>query len=558
MSQLHLIHPAQVEPQIAAPPLRDYQEACVEAVREELRKPNVRGTMVLLATGLGKTQVACELIRTWRGRACFIAHRAELIEQAARRIEQFTGGWPEIEKASSHASPTAKSTVVASIQSLCRPRRMERFARDAFDLIIVDEVHHGTASSYRAVLDYFNEAALVGLTATPDRADGEALGQILDSVAYRYEIDAAIADGWLAPIVTRSVAVDAIDFSSVGTVAGDFNQGQLDEVMAREESLHGVARPAVDLAGDRPTIIFTTSVANAHRLAEIIDRYTRDGNAVAVDGSMPTDERREVLRRYESGEAQFLVNVGIATEGYDHPPTACVVMGRPTKSRALYVQMLGRGTRGGPNFPIPGKTDCLVLDFKGNAGKHQVVGAADALAGDISDQGLEAIKEELDRAEEPMSIQEALEKARERWLEKKRAEQLAAVERGRVVADVAYRTYEPNPYVALGVKRDYLHERYGYAPATSKQLGMLRAVMGRDAKNIPEHLGKQEASRLIGEIVSRRKKGLCTYAQMQTLAKQGVDARRMSFRAASEVIDAIAKNGWRPLPHAELERLGAV
>ena len=544
--------PALDEPPPPPPPLYPYQVEAVEAVRRELVEN--RGTLVWLATGLGKTQVACELIRTWGGRCLFLAHRDELIQQAAKRIDQFTGAWPEIEEADLRASPDGDGHVVASIQTLHRDSRLNRFDRDAFAMIVVDEVHHAVARTYRKTLDYFEGAKIVGLTATPDRSDNEALGQVLDSVAYTYDITQAIDDGWLAPVVIKTVAVDAIDFSDLHTVAGEFNQGELDELMSRESALHGVAKPTVELAGERPTIVFTTSIDNAKRLAEVIDRYAGPNSAVAVYSGQG-DGRREALGLYERRERQFLVNVAVATEGYDYPPTSCVVMGRPTKSRALYVQMLGRGTRGGPNRPIEGKTDCLVLDFRGNADRHDVVTAVDALGGDTNDQGIAAVKRELAEADHPMSFEEAIERARQRYREQLAAERAAAERRKNVTAQVAYRTHDPNPFVAMGVRRDYGAERYGWKAETPRQRAALQKFMGKHAKDLPANLSFQESRRLLASFIERVKSGRATYSQVKLLAKYGIDAKEMPIKGASAVIDAIAANRWVELPRSRVDEI---
>ena len=161
---------------------------------------------------------------------------------------------------------------MASVQTLSRPHRLGRFGKNTFEKIIIDEVHHGTSKTYRKIIDYF-DAKLVGLTATPDRSDREALSQIMDSVAYRYDILDAIRDGWLCNVTMRRIFVDSMDFSKIKTVAGDLQQDELAAILEKEENLHAIAKPAVDCAGDRRTIVFATSVAQAERLAEIIDRY---------------------------------------------------------------------------------------------------------------------------------------------------------------------------------------------------------------------------------------------------------------------------------------------
>jgi superfamily II DNA/RNA helicase len=327
--------------------------------------------------------------------------------------------------------------------------------------------------------------------------------------------------------------------------------------MSREEALHGVAQPAVELSGDRPTIVFTTSIANAHRLAEIVDRYAGRRAAVAIDSTLPPEARKQVLRQFETGERQFLINVGIATEGYDHPPTSCIVLGRPTQSRALMTQMIGRGTRGGPNRPIAGKTDCLVIDFVGATERHDMAAPADALAGDVSDDERDELREIVREAKEPMSIDEAKAKATERRKLQEERDEIERQKRKEIKATVKYAAWDANPYVSLGVKRDYMAERYGYAPATQAQMVTLQGMVGdKNWSSVPPNLSKSEASRLIGKFVDRRKAGLCSYKQLAVLKKRGIDADKFSFRGASKVIDALAQNNWRSLPAGVAEKLG--
>lgn len=541
--QMRLMQPEPVD----APELRPYQTEAVEAIRRELSEH--RATLALLATGLGKTQIACEIIRTHPGRACFLAHRNELITQAANRLEQFTGEPPAIEKAQDRASRYDTRHVVASVQTLSQRKRLEGWPRDAFDLLVVDEVHHAVADTYRRVMDWFEGAKVLGLTATPDRADKEALGQVVDSVAYRYEITDAIGDGWLCPVRIKAIGVDSVDFSQIHTLAGDFNQAELDALMAREENLHAVAKPTVELSGDRQTIVFTTSVANAHRLAEIINRYSGGESARAVDGKTPAQERNEIMGDFAAGEFQYLVNVGIATEGYDCPPVACIVMGRPTKSRALYVQMMGRGTRGGVNWPVPGKSDLLVLDFKGNSGRHDVVSGVDVLGGNLSDGQIEAAKAEVEASEDGITVEEAVELARQRYNDKREREIIEADERRKVTAEVDYREIDPQDraYGLLGIERDRVYERFGFDPATPKQIAALRKMLGKYAdQELPKALSKSEATAMIKRLISRRELGLCTYSQMRLLQKRGVeDAKVVTFESARRVIDALAGNRWR-------------
>src|SRR5690606_38168609 len=220
----------------------------------------------------------------------------------------------------------------------------------------------------REILSHFHDAKVLGLTATPDRGDGVGLGAVFDVVAYEYGIRKAIDDGYLVNIVQKSIVCADLDLSDVKTVAGDLAQGELEQRLKLDAVLHQIAGPLVREAGNRPTIVFTAGVGQAHALVDVMAGYAPVGRTVAIDGSTPAELRAERLDAFRRGDVQFLVNCAVLTEGFDAPETACVAMARPTKSRALYAQCVGRGTR-----LAPGKTDCLVLDFRGNAGRHRLV-----------------------------------------------------------------------------------------------------------------------------------------------------------------------------------------
>lgn len=524
--------------------LRPYQLDAVAAIGEKLG--DHRSTLLVMATGLGKTQVFGEVARGWPkpGRVLVIAHRDELITQARDRLQAMCGEYVDVEKAEQRAN--GARIVVASIQTLANPTRHERFRPDAFELVVVDEAHHAVAGTYKRVLEYFEHAKVLGVTATPDRADEKAMGQVFDSVAYVREIEDGIKDGYLCPIRVRQVQVEAINLAAVRTTAGDLNQGDLDTVMAVEEAIHGVAKPTIELAGDRRTIVFTTSVETAHRMAEVFNRY-RGGCARAVDGGTATDLRRAILKGHKNGDYQFLVNVGVLTEGYDDPGVSCVAMARPTKSRALYAQCAGRGLR-----ILQGKADCLLLDFVGNSGRHRLVSALDILAGKYTDEELEAAKAIAE--EQPgIDAQEALEKARAEIEEKARKEaERAAARRANVKAKaVKYSTKEVNPFGVFGVKdpaQDPWADRYS-VPATEAQLGTL-AKFGMDP---PKNCSRAQASKLIGVAIDRKQRKLCSYKQLRQLQRRGIDAQKMPFETARSLMDAIAANGWRDLPPAQVQ-----
>lgn len=512
--------------------LRPYQVEAVSRVLDQLQR--VRSTLLVMATGTGKTTVFADVIAKTEGKCLMLAHRDELIRQGARRIAQQTGKRVTVEKADERASYGAE-VVVASVQTLSKDGRLQQFGPQEFALVICDEAHHGTAASYRKIFDHFEGAKILGVTATPDRADEAAMGAVFDDVAYIYEIQDAIRDGYLCRVRATQVLCDAIDLASVKTVAGDLNQGELDAVMSAEKALHQIARPTLELAGGRRTLVFTTSVENAHRLAEVFNRYRPDC-AMAVDGGTDPVTRRRTLADHRAGRYQFLCNVGVLTEGYDDPGIACIAMGRPTKSRALYAQMAGRGTR-----IAPGKDDLLLLDFVGNSGRHALVSAADILAGKHPDEVLERAKKKI--AENPgEDVGRALsESAAELEEEKRRSEE----RRNRIRARVAYQTRTVDPFGVFGVRdpRQEYGSRFGDAPASEAQLGLL----GKLKIPVDENMTKRAASRLIGEAFRRREAGLCSFGQARVLQKYGHDTSAMRFETARLLMNAYAVNGWRRL-----------
>jgi superfamily II DNA/RNA helicase len=341
-----------------------------------------------------------------------------------------------------------------------------------------------------------------------------------------------------------------MDLSQVKTVAGDLDQSELDAVMSAEKVLHGIVKPTVELTGGRRTLVFTTSVENAHRMAEVFCRY-REGCARAVDGGMELGERRKILADHQSGAFQFLVNCAITTEGYDDPAISCIVMARPTKSRALYTQMAGRGTR-----LCHGKEDLLLLDFVGNSGRHKLVTAADILAGRHPDDVVSAAKAIIQK-NPGARVDQALAEAVAEMERRKKAEE---ARRAAIQAKVKYATeqvnpFGPSPFDILGVK-DPLKEwgnQFGSEPATEPQLGLLAKMK----MPIPPGCTKQQATKLIGAVFDRRRRDLCSFGQAKTLQRFGYETKHMAFSQAKRLLDALAANRWQPLPLAVSDSLAS-
>lgn len=529
----------------AAIDLRPYQVEAVARIHETLGRVN--SALLVMATGTGKTTVFAQVIedRARLGRTLVIAHRGELLEQARRRIKDQTGLRCDVEKADQRANLSGffpADVVVASVQSLMRERRRARFPRDSFATIIVDEAHHAPARSYRDIIDYFETAKTLGVTATPDRTDKTAMGLVFDDVAFVYDIRQAIDDGWLVPIRQRAVEVHGLDFSKIRDVAGELNEGQLEALLREEEHLHHIGQPTFELAGCRKTMVFCVTVAHAHDMARVLRGY--GATAEALDGTAGEQERRAVLGRFARGETQFLCNCMLLTEGFDEPSVSCISVARPTKSRSLYCQMAGRGTR-----LAPGKSDLLLLDFRGNAGNHVLVAPQDILGGNYDPEVRERA-EELANAGCPLheALDRAAIEAAQAAEEKRRAQ--AALEKSRLQIESRKRVREVDPFGAIGLAG---RAAPSGAPPTEAQIARLKRLKFPAEKHVWA-LDRKGASELIRALEKRREDGLCTWSQANLLGKYGFD-QNVSFEVAKAQIDVIAQNGWRP-PAAE--RMAAV
>jgi superfamily II DNA or RNA helicase len=445
-------------------------------------------------------------------RSLVLAHRSELLLQALAKLRA-VGVAADLEQGSARAGNAG--SVVASVATL-RGARLAGWARDAFGLIVVDECHHATSAGYRAILSHFAGAHVLGCTATPDRADRQGLGNVFESVAYRYELAAAIRDGWLAPIRARRVKLE-LDLDQVKTTAGDLDGKQLGEAMTDPAVVAAVAEALLDQAGDRRTIVFTVNVAHAHAVAEALNQR-RPGSARAVSGQSTDEERAAAAADLAAGRYQFAANAALWTEGFDLPAVACIGLARPTKSRGLYTQCVGRGTR-----LAEGKADCLVLDFTGNTSRHRLIGPADVLAGDdVSEAVKKRVADRLDEEGDPLE-----------YLEHELAEeeqQAAAAQReSRRVRWVAEEIAD------LFGEQLALDPDHWPDPATG---GQLETLVKAGMDSIPSNLTKGQASELIGMLIRRREQGLCTLKQARLLRRFGVkNTDELTLAAASALIN---------------------
>lgn len=346
--------------------LRDYQQLfCRAVVNAFTRGAEGQGpfsrVLGVAATGAGKTIMASALVwwitrkprRT--GRVLMLADTDELVQQAADKILQATGLIPDIEKAASKAE-LASTVVVGSIQTLSR--RLDRWPADHFDLVIADEAHLSMARNWQGVLKHFGNggAWVLGITATPERGDGQKLMRYYEHIAAEIGLFDLINRGHLAPLTVQvcPLQIDCTNLKAAtkGMNAGNFDDGELEEAI--EPYLAAIIDEWETHARDRRTLIFHPSIRASQRFTEMLQ--ARGISAAHVSGQ--SKDRKEMLKGFETGRFQVLNNAQLLTKGYDCPAISCVINLRPTKSRTQYLQMIGRGTR-----TCDGKTDCLILDF---------------------------------------------------------------------------------------------------------------------------------------------------------------------------------------------------
>lgn len=373
--------------------LRPYQLECLRAIEAKFAQKITRQA-VSAPTGAGKTIMFAELIRRRQslGRCLVLAHRDELVQQAIDKIK-FVIPDAKVGKVKAECNDINAPIIVASVQTLSRDSRLSQLTPD-FQTIIVDEAHHAAASTYRKVLDYlgcFNEEhsqepkpLLLGVSATLERADKAALSQIFQEVVYQIDLLQLIQDGYLVDLTAQRIELKGFEVDNVKSANGDLVESQLAEEMTKANAPYQIAEAFSQYANTRKGIIFTPSVKLAHETAECLQ--DEGFKAEALDGNTHSQFRQSILGRLKSGETQVVVNCGVLTEGFDEPSVDCVVVGRPTKSKSLFIQMIGRGTR-----PYFNKKDCLVLDCVGATHKHDLMSIPNLLGLDPSSKSTATI-----------------------------------------------------------------------------------------------------------------------------------------------------------------------
>lgn len=511
--------------------LRPYQQAAVDAVLREWDIGHNK-TLLVLPTGCGKTicfaKIAESQVRVGN-RVLILAHRGELLEQAADKIAKATGLKCAVEKAEQTALQSWYRITVGSVQTLMREKRLSQFSPDYYDTIIIDEAHHSISDSYQNVLNYFSNARVLGVTATPDRSDMRNLGQIYDSLAYEYKLPQAIKAGYLAQIVAQTIPLQ-LDIAHVGMAAGDYKVGELGTAL--EPYLDKIAEEMVTYAKDRKTVVFLPLVETSKKFCRYLRKY--GFKAAEVNGN--SQDRAEVLKDFEDGKYDVLCNSMLLTEGWDCPSVDCIIVLRATKSRALYSQMVGRGTR-----LHEGKENVLLLDFLWNTERHELCRPAHLISKD--EDVAKKMTEKLEEAAAPINIEE-LEKESESDVVAEREQALA--EKLKEMKKRKRKLVDPLQF-EMSIQSEDLS---GYVPSFGYEMALpsvkqIQALekFGIFADEI-ENAGK--ASLLLDRLKKRQDMSLSRPKQIRFLESRGFQhVGTWTFDQASSMIARISMNNWR-------------
>jgi superfamily II DNA or RNA helicase len=580
---------------------RDYQ-LTAEARTFEAWNEGHRSVLIVMPTGTGKSLTFANIlhrkIKETGKKAIVVCERRELVWQAAEKIKEATDLRVDIEMGNYKSNHGADlfgiqaDVIVSTIQTQNAGGdglgRLTKFDPSDFAILVCDEAHHGTSKSYKRVFDYYKsnpELKILGVTATPDRADEEALGQIFDHVAFEYPLyksedgkPGAIIHGWLVPIVQQFVSA-TVDFSHIKTFAGDLAGAELETVLKAEKPLHEMTQAIFEISHGlepmtlaefspehwaqevenlqfRRGIAFTRFVNHARLLADILNRI-KPGFAAYVYGDQDPNERKKIIDDFKRAKgATVLANVNVLTEGYDDDGVKVIFSCCPTKSRSRYSQQIGRGTRplseivyslnAAPSarqrrfeISISDKPEILVVDFCGNSGKHKLITCADILGGHISDEAVEEAIAKARNHGRPVKMDELLEEEELRAEQKRLREAEETARKARIVGKTSYKMQRVDPFDLVQVKP--VKERgWDAGKVLSPKMRGFLQKFGFD----PGEFNFATGGQLIGIIKDRLDRKLCTLAQVRALKKRGIDAREFTFQQARDAFDRL--NGRKP------------
>ena len=470
--------------------LRSYQREATKGIVESLSRG--KNPLLIMATGTGKTIIFGSIAKMcfqYGMRALILAHTEELINQAIAKIYAITGHLPEKEQAENRASHNA-NIVVGSVQTLQR-ERLKAWERNHFQLIIVDEAHHAVTPSYMNILEHFTKYSILGVTATPDRADEKELGVIFNDIAYEYPLHKAIKDGYLVPIVGKRVTDLDIDLSKLRVSGRDYTDSQLGELLLRY--IIPLANSIKKETSGKKTMIFMPDVKSSAVMAEQLQRIGVDADYLSGDRKR---ERGEILYRFKTGRISHLVSCNILLEGFDEPSVESIVVLRPTTSRALYSQLVGRGTR-----LHPGKENLLLVEFTYNSSRLKLVQPYELFASRDFPSDLRSSVS--DNPGEKTDLLAALEAAKNEWI-------------------------KPENLTKRLITKEYGFQQF-------------------DPFAMAELFESDISGEFDIEYQGRKLSGTITPKQIQLLNRYGVKWDNLDKAQASRILDLYMRNGYIPM-----------
>lgn len=514
--------------------LRPYQEEARKRVEDEWLKGRKR-TLLVLPTGTGKTIVFAKIVEDMvrQGkRVLILAHRGELLDQAADKLKKATGLGCSVEKAEKSCLGEWYSVTVGSVQSMQQEKRLSQFRPDYFTVIIVDEAHHAISDSYKKVLQHFPESNVLGVTATPDRGDMKNLGQYFESLAYEYSLPKAIKEGYLCPIQALTIPLK-LDISQVGMQNGDFKTGEIGTAL--DPYLPLIAEQMRQYCRNRKTVVFLPLIRTSQKFRDCLE--ANGFRAAEVNGN--STDRAEILKDFNDGKYDVLCNSMLLTEGWDCPSVDCIIVLRPTKVRSLYCQMVGRGTRLSPET---GKKELLLIDFLWLTERHELCHPANLICEDpeVARQMTKNLEEDPGKA---VGLEDAEEKAASDVVaqrEEALAKQLAEMKRRKK------KLVDPLQF-EMSIQAEDLS---GYVPSFGWEMEApsKESLDALERRGIcPDEISSAgKAEKLLGRLLERQHEGLTTPKQIRFLEGRGFQhVGTWDFDSARKLIDRIAGNGWR-------------
>jgi superfamily II DNA or RNA helicase len=542
---------------------RHYQLSMAEKFFFLIDKQKRKSPLACMATGSGKTRTATMgVIRRWlaerRGPVMWMAHLNTLIRQTRNEMSKMLGEPIGLEQGERQWE--SERVCVASVASLHSPKRLRRVCGRP-TLVIYDEAHHSVSEQNARMLSAFKGAVLLGLTATPRRKDKISMRVNFDSLCIDYPIKQGIDEGYLVPILMDVAEIPDMDFSSL--TKKSFTDDNRGAIIGRDRVLNSIIEKTLERIGDRRGAMFFPTVKVAHLASDTFNKK-RLGCSIAIDGTvMADDEKHARIARFKNGDYQIVCNVGVLSEGFDDPGIQFVGLCSATDAISVYLQQLGRGTRNVCKvddyatsaercgaIAKSSKPNLLVIDYVGNAGRHDIVTAVDALADSKLDaRVVEKMKATAKAADEPLTLDE---------LEKKAVASLKREDEAKAIAEagtIDIKFHRVDPFAPKKEKID--------VPTTAKR-ALDRAENDlpgflRDHGFKPEDMAPSEMLDRKSEIIDRKNQGLCSHKQVRLLKAQGIDATGFKSGQAGALIGymiSAARGGkWMRPPQSFIDKV---